>query len=126
MVRLHGFYWNRDDGNHRIVVAKRLGYPRMRVQLFQTRLKPNVSTNVRSRIDRVEHWATGRQDGSVALETPPPRSPAIPVFRLPKDVKLVRARVVVVGPDEPTFDDGHQSPPQSSHVKGHVNRNPRV
>ena len=28
MVSLHGFYWNRDCGNHRIVIAKRLGYPR--------------------------------------------------------------------------------------------------
>jgi hypothetical protein len=126
MVKLHGFYWNRDDGNHRIVVAKRLGYPRMRVLFFQARLRPNVPTGIQSWIGRVERWATGRHDGNVSLETPPPRSPPIPVSRLPKGMKLGRPRVLVIGPNEPTLEDDVLPLPRFSPTKGRVNRNPKA
>jgi hypothetical protein len=126
MVRLHGFYWNRDDGNHRIVVAKRLGYPLMRVQFFQTRLKPNTPKNVRSWISRVERWAAGRQNGSVNLDRPPPRCPPIPVFRLPKGMKLGRARVLVIRPKEQTSKGDAVSPRKPRPVRLRVNRNPKA
>src|SRR5579875_3348723 len=112
MVKLHGFYWNQGDGNHRIVVAKRLGYPRMRVLSFQARLKPEVPSHIRTWIDRVERWATGRHDGSVPMDRPPPRSPSISVFSVPDGVRHGRSRSVVIRPKEPSFEHDTLSSPK--------------
>lgn len=57
LTLLHGWYWGSGDGNHRIIVAKSLGYPKLMALVTRGRLRPNTPSRIRRWLARREFEA---------------------------------------------------------------------
>lgn len=100
LIEVHGFYWNTNDGNHRIVVAKRLEYERIRALVRKASLKPTTPKRILAWLEGVEQWAWKRRQGILSRSARPPRSPPVVHAKLPRKG---RWRVLRLGraPDPP-------------------------